>query len=68
VVVWADFKHDPSVLQLEDIGVPIQFVKTRKDSLNERFAPYNIIQTEAVASIDDDTRSLNENLITGAFR
>ena len=32
----------------------LQFIKVPKNSLNNRFIPYEAIETEAILSVDDD--------------
>ena len=32
----------------------LQFIKVPKNSLNNRFIPYDAIETEAILSVDDD--------------
>lgn len=49
------------------IHVPIVFVKASKNSLNNRFLPYDQIETEAVLSLDDDI-DLRQHEIIFAFR
>ena len=38
-------------LKWPDIGVPIEVIKTYANSLNNRFLPYDVIQTEAILSV-----------------
>lgn len=42
-----------------------QVVKTRRNSLNNRFLPYNSIETEAVLSIDDDAHLRHDEIVFG---
>ena len=42
-------------------------IKTEKNSLNNRFLPFEVIKTEAVLSMDDDTM-LRQDEIIFAFR
>ncbi len=44
-----------------------QVIKTAKNSLNNRFLPYDAIETEAILSIDDDAH-LRQDEITFGFR
>lgn len=32
----------------------MQFVRAKKNSLNNRFIPYDAVETEAILSVDDD--------------
>ncbi|CAK9290510.1 unnamed protein product [Gordionus sp. m RMFG-2023] len=68
VLIWNDQDSEPSSeFELPNIGVPILIVKTNKNSLNNRFIPYDVIQTDAVLSLDDDL-SLRHDEIIFAFR
>lgn len=40
-------------------------VKASKNSLNNRFLPYDIIETEAVLSVDDDTHLRHDEIVFG---
>ncbi|XP_050409232.1 exostosin-like 3 [Patella vulgata] len=65
IVVWNN-QIPPSVeLRWPDIGVPLNIVKTAKNSLNNRFLPFDIIETEAVLSIDDDAHLRHDEIIFG---
>ena len=46
-------------------AVVLQVVKTRRNSLNNRFLPYDAIETEAVLSIDDDAHLRHDEIIFG---
>ena len=67
VVVWNSPQPPSSDLAWPNIGVPVHVVKTKKNSLNNRFIPYEAIRTEAVLSLDDDTHLRSEE-IDFAFR
>ncbi|CAD5114848.1 DgyrCDS3884 [Dimorphilus gyrociliatus] len=67
VVVWNSLKPPHIQLRWPDIGVPVHVVKTAKNSLNNRFLPYDVIETEAILSIDDDAH-LRPDEINFAFR
>uniref|UniRef100_A0A0N5AV68 Exostosin domain-containing protein n=1 Tax=Syphacia muris TaxID=451379 RepID=A0A0N5AV68_9BILA len=49
------------------LHVPVLFIKSEKNSLNNRFIPYSEIKTEAVLSLDDDV-DLKQHEIIFAFR
>ena len=51
-------------LEWPDIGVEIVVVKTEKNSLNNRFYPYEEIETDAVLHLDDDAH-LRQDEIQG---
>ncbi len=52
-------------LQWPDIGVPIVVIKSEKNSLNNRFLPFDEIETEAVLSVDDDAHLRHDEIIFG---
>ena len=54
-----------SDLEWPDIEVPVEVIKSEKNSLNNRFMPYNLIETEAVLSIDDDVHLRHDEIIFG---
>jgi len=65
VVVWNN-PHPPAEdLRWPDIGVRIQVMKTSFNSLNNRFLPYDAIETEAVLSLDDDAHLRHDEIMFG---
>jgi hypothetical protein len=40
-------------------------IKTAKNSLNNRFLPYDAIETEAVLSLDDDAHLRHDEIMFG---
>ncbi|XP_022651566.1 exostosin-like 3 isoform X2 [Varroa jacobsoni] len=68
VVVWnGPQTPGPETLTWPDIGVPIQVIKAPINSLNNRFVPWDVIETEAVLCLDDDGRLRHDELVF-AFR
>ncbi|XP_034101913.1 exostosin-3 [Drosophila albomicans] len=67
VVVWNSPKPPLDDLRWPDIGVPVAVVKAPRNSLNNRFLPFDVIETEAVLSVDDDAH-LRHDEILFAFR
>jgi len=65
VVVWNSPKPPNEDLRWPDIGVPISVVKVEKNSLNNRFLPFEDIQTEAILSVDDDSHLRHDEIIFG---
>ncbi|OCT79112.1 exostosin-like 3 [Xenopus laevis] len=65
VVVWNSPKLPSEDLLWPDIGVPIVIVRTEKNSLNNRFLPWDQIETEAVLSIDDDAHLRHDEIMFG---
>ncbi|XP_059165262.1 exostosin-like 3 [Physella acuta] len=65
LVIW-NGESPPSVdLRWPEIGVPIEVLRTRKNSLNNRFLPYDSIETEAILSIDDDAHLRHDEIVFG---
>lgn len=68
IVVWNGIQQKPSPGMIwPDVGVPIVVVKPEKNSLNNRFLPYDVIETDAILSLDDDS-PLRPDEIVFAFR
>jgi alpha-1,4-N-acetylglucosaminyltransferase EXTL3 len=67
VVVWNSPHSPPEDLHWPDIGVHVHVIKTSHNSLNNRFLPYDAIETEAILSVDDDAH-LRHDEIMFAFR
>lgn len=68
LIVWNGVNQKPREdLVWPDIGVPIVLVKVEKNSLNNRFLPYDAIETDAIFSMDDDS-PLRPDEIVFAFR
>ena len=44
-----------------------QVVKVAKNSLNNRFVPYDVIETDAIFAVDDDVEMRHEEILL-AFR
>lgn len=42
-----------------------QVIKSKKNSLNNRFLPYDTIETEAVLSVDDDAHLRHDEIVFG---
>ncbi|CAD5229811.1 unnamed protein product [Bursaphelenchus okinawaensis] len=68
IVVWNDQTREPATAEhWPKIHVPIHFVRAKEDSMNERFRPLDLIETNAVFSMDDDFEVGNE-VIELSFR
>lgn len=65
IVVWNSLKPPSPDLRWPDIGVPIEVVRAKKNSLNNRFLPFSAIETEAVLSVDDDTHLRHDEIVFG---
>ncbi|KAK0418178.1 hypothetical protein QR680_013415 [Steinernema hermaphroditum] len=66
IVIWNNIGREPP-RSWPRIHVPVEFVRAEKNSLNNRFIPYDQIHTEAVLSMDDDI-DLKQHEIILAFR
>ncbi|KAJ3606875.1 hypothetical protein NHX12_026393 [Muraenolepis orangiensis] len=65
VVVWNSPKPPSDDLLWPDIGLPIVVVHTEKNSLNNRFLPWDAVETEAILSIDDDAHLRHDEIMFG---
>lgn len=65
VVVWNNPLPPSDTMVWPDIGVPVHVVKMKKNSLNNRFLPFEAIETEAVLSIDDDAHLRHDEIVFG---
>ncbi|TDH00564.1 hypothetical protein EPR50_G00189840 [Perca flavescens] len=65
VVVWNSPKPPSDDLLWPDIGLPIVVVRTEKNSLNNRFLPWDAVETEAILSIDDDAHLRHDEIMFG---
>ncbi|XP_054272009.1 exostosin-3-like [Macrosteles quadrilineatus] len=65
VVVWNSPRPPLDDLHWPDIGVPVEVVKASTNSLNNRFVPYDAIETEAVLSVDDDAHLRHDEIMFG---
>ncbi|XP_028404961.1 exostosin-like 3 isoform X2 [Dendronephthya gigantea] len=65
VVVW-NSPGDPSPdLKWPNIGVPIKVLRPKMNSLNNRFLPFDEIETDAVLSMDDDIHLRHDEILFG---
>ncbi|XP_067928129.1 exostosin-like 3 isoform X2 [Watersipora subatra] len=67
LIVWNNPNYPPATFQWPHIHVPIQVLKSARNSLNNRFLPYKEIETEAILSLDDDMYLRHDEIIF-AFR
>ncbi|RWS27321.1 exostosin-3-like protein [Leptotrombidium deliense] len=66
LVIWNSADHLPSPdLKWPDVGVEIKVIRAQVNSLNNRFKPYDEIETEAVLSMDDDAHLRHDEIIFG---
>uniref|UniRef100_A0A7E4ULF6 Glyco_transf_64 domain-containing protein n=1 Tax=Panagrellus redivivus TaxID=6233 RepID=A0A7E4ULF6_PANRE len=66
IVIWNNLDREPPT-SWPRLNVDIYFVRAEKNTLNNRFYPYDLIETEAVLSLDDDM-DLKRAEIVFAFR
>lgn len=65
IVVWNSPKPPLEDLRWPEIGVQVDIVKAPRNSLNNRFLPYDNIETEAVLSVDDDAHLRHDEILFG---
>ncbi|XP_038051688.1 exostosin-like 3 [Patiria miniata] len=65
IVVWNSPKPAAADIIWPEIHVPIKVVRTKKNSLNNRFLPYDEIETEAILSLDDDAHLRHDEILFG---
>ncbi|XP_015120556.1 exostosin-3 [Diachasma alloeum] len=65
LVVWNSPKPPMEDLRWPEIGVPIVVIKAPRNSLNNRFLPFDSIETEAVLSVDDDAHLRHDEIMFG---
>lgn len=65
VVVWNSPKPPLEDLRWPEIGVQVEIIKAPRNSLNNRFLPYDCIETEAVLSVDDDAHLRHDEILFG---
>ncbi|TRY61613.1 hypothetical protein TCAL_13764 [Tigriopus californicus] len=57
IVIWNDVGNPvPGTFQLPDTYFPVRILRADQNSLNNRLLPFDIINTEAIFLMDDDTR------------
>jgi len=65
VVVWNSPEPPRADMRWPEIGVEVAVVQPEKNSLNNRFVPWDVIQTDAVLSIDDDAHLRHDEIMFG---
>lgn len=65
VVVWNSPKPPLEDLRWPDIGVTVSVVRAPRNSLNNRFIPFDVIETEAILSVDDDAHLRHDEILFG---
>lgn len=67
IVVWNSPNPPTPGIKWPEIGVDILVIKSKHNSLNNRFLPFEEIKTDAVLSMDDDASFRHDEIIF-AFR
>ncbi|KAF5401554.1 hypothetical protein PHET_04819 [Paragonimus heterotremus] len=67
LVVWNNQNWSPDGLRWPRLHVPLRVIRATKNSLNNRFLPFDLIDTDAVFTLDDDL-ALPQDEILVAFR
>ncbi|CAG0881044.1 unnamed protein product [Cyprideis torosa] len=65
LVVWNAPEEPSAELAWPEIGVPIHVIRAERNSLNNRFLPFDLLETDAILSIDDDTHLRHDEIIFG---
>lgn len=65
IVVWNSPNPPDDSIQWPDIGVDVVVIRPKRNSLNNRFLPFNEIDTDAVLSIDDDAHLRHDEILFG---
>ncbi|XP_015789578.1 exostosin-3 isoform X2 [Tetranychus urticae] len=65
LVIWNSPRKPSPDVKWPELGVPIVVIAADQNSLNNRFKPYNQIETEAILSMDDDAHLRHDEIIFG---
>ncbi|CAK8684115.1 exostosin-like 3 [Clavelina lepadiformis] len=65
IVVWNSPSPPQDHLRWPDIGVEVVVITPEKNSLNNRFMPWDQIETDAVLSLDDDAHLRHDEILFG---
>ena len=71
MIVWNDVQRrqaNDSLIPSAVNGIPILVILPEKNSLNNRFLPYDVIETRGVFICDDDIINLNVKKMEWGFR
>ncbi|KRX22636.1 Exostosin-like 3, partial [Trichinella nelsoni] len=67
IVIWNDSEPPSTEMIWPELSAPIVVLQPKQNSLNNRFLPFDEIETEAVLSVDDDVQLRHDEIIF-AFR
>ena len=70
IVIWNDMSTEPSSDFYQKFNLylsakRIRIIKSEKNSLNNRFLPYNLIYTDCILSLDDDVMLRPDEIMLG---
>ncbi|VDP79759.1 unnamed protein product [Echinostoma caproni] len=65
VVVWNHPVPPRSDLAWPQLHVPIKVVHMHNNSLNNRFLPHDVIETDCILSVDDDIQLRHDEIVFG---
>lgn len=66
IVIWNAIHRLPTPdFRWPQTGVPLVIIQPNRNSLNNRFLPYDQINTEAILSIDDDAHLRHDEIVFG---
>ncbi|KPM07096.1 exostosin-2-like protein [Sarcoptes scabiei] len=70
LIIWNNQALEPPPIEFwsKYTKIPLQVIRMRKNLLNNRFLPFDSIETEAIFSIDDDITMLNHDEIEFAYQ
>ncbi|KAF8374744.1 hypothetical protein PRIPAC_81173, partial [Pristionchus pacificus] len=63
IIVWNNIGRLPGGNDWPKIHVPIEFIRSERNSVNNRFLPFDRIETEAIFFIDDEMDVVHEELV-----
>lgn len=66
IVVWNNIHREPPETW-PSLHIPVEFIRVTENSLNNRFIPWDRIETESVLSLDDDIDLMQQEIVL-AFR
>ncbi|CAI2723675.1 unnamed protein product [Schistosoma spindalis] len=65
LVIWNNPVPPNPDLSWPQLHVPIKVILSENNSLNNRFLPYDLIETDAILSIDDDIQLRHDEIVFG---
>nr|CAH8830039.1 unnamed protein product [Trichobilharzia regenti] len=65
LIIWNNPVPPHPDLSWPQLHVPIKVIHSQNNSLNNRFLPYDLIETDAILSIDDDIQLRHDEIVFG---